>query len=123
MRYSFWPDGSYPIFINPEIPEVVELAKSGWDTVRICVEEEVLAIASGYGNTHQSVIEAVSALLKPKKRFFPETYILFREEGDFWFNLEDVSGQRKAHYFSVIKQYFNPDHAAILRDLVQMSGG
>jgi len=122
MKHSFWPDGSYPIFIDPDFNELMELAKSGWDTVRICLNQndDFIAMASGHGNTHQSVIDAVKNV-KGLRRWHPETYILFKEQGDFWFNLEDVSGERKAHYRKVVKEYFSDVHGQMILDLIANS--
>ena len=56
MKYSHWPTGDYPIFINPDFKEILELCTQNWDTIRICVQDDTIAIASGFGNTHNSVI-------------------------------------------------------------------
>lgn len=120
MKSSFWPTGDYPIFINPDFAEIAELAKSGWDTVRICVDNENIGVASGYGNTHQSVIDMMRVKLDDR-RLLPESYILFKEDGDFWFNCEDMSGERKLHYKSAIARYFDSPHDEILSDLVNNS--
>lgn len=47
----------YPAYLNPTFDELIELAKSGWDTCRILWNEDNkdFIIASGYGNTHDSV--------------------------------------------------------------------
>lgn len=116
MKFSFWPTGDYPIYINPSTKDMFELAATGFDTVRICVEDELLAVASGYGNTHQSVIDAVRQSLKIK-RWHPETYILFKENNQYWFNLEDISGDRKV-FWRDVKSYFSDEHWNLISDLI-----
>jgi len=120
MIYSHWDSGDYPIFINPTFDELKKLAESRWDTVRICVEDDTLAIASGHGNTHQSVIEGVEKSLQIR-RWHPETYILFREGHEFYFNLEDMGGGRKVKAKKVLRKYFSEQHEETLNDLLSLS--
>ncbi|MDE1971013.1 MAG: hypothetical protein KGI50_05580 [Patescibacteria group bacterium] len=84
MRYSHWPTGDYPIFIDPTFEEILELAKSRPDTLRILEDDDHLAVASGYGNTHDSVGKAAYKMLG--HRWHPFDYILYREQGRWWWN-------------------------------------
>lgn len=102
MIKSFWSTGDYPILIDPTDAEVMQVSEK-WDTLRICVEGELIAIASGFGNTHQSIIDMVKNV-KGLKRFHPSTYILFHILPSFYFNLEDVGGPRQARVESVLKK-------------------
>jgi hypothetical protein len=86
MKTSLWPDGhSYPIYIDPTFDEIVELAKSQPDTLRVLEDEHVTALASGYGNTHDSVCKAVRLHLG-NKRWLGVDYILFNEMHQWFIN-------------------------------------
>jgi hypothetical protein len=84
MRFSEWSDGSMPVFLNPTHDEIVELVKSHPDTLRICEDDNNIAVASGYGNTHTSVIKVIRK--NAIKDFFPLDLILFRETGRWLWN-------------------------------------
>lgn len=88
MRFSTWPDGSYPVYLNPTFEELIELAKSRVDTLRICEYKDQLAVASGYGNTHTSV----TAIARKEwgKRWHPYTHILFQRMGAWAWNLNSA---------------------------------
>ena len=113
MRHSHW-DGDYPIYINPTFDEYKELTQ--WDTIRICIVGDNIAFASGHGNTHQSITDAMK--LKLKIREYPETYIMFKEGDQVFFNLEDVSGERKCPWKRAVRRYFSQEHSEIIADLV-----
>lgn len=119
MRHSFWPDGSYPQFVNPEFDELVELANHKWDTVRILVDEEDLVLGSGYGNTHTTLAKAARVMLKTK-RFLGVPYILYHEQGRAYFNMTDVSGQEREPALSGLKE-FSARHKEVLRELIKLS--
>lgn len=110
MIKSSWPDGSYPVLIDPTDFEVVQFSeREKWDTLRICVDGDKIAIGSGHDNTHDSVTKLANLR-------YPETYILFRADDQFYFNLEDMSGKRKASLTSGLR-YFNSRHQDIISDL------
>lgn len=113
--FSNW-NGEYPILVNPTWEEIVLLNK--WDTVRVCVEFERknIGLASGFGNTHDSITKAMVA--HGFSTGLPSTYILFREDGRYWFNMEDVSGQRKVPAQRIIHKEFLEEHGAILLDVI-----
>lgn len=117
MICSYWETREYPILINPEFWELGELFLEKWDTIRICVDGKNIGLASGYGNTHSSITSMMRVKLN-NRRLLPDTYILFRQDGDFFFNLEDIGGGRKVHYRKVLKEWFEEDHARILQDIV-----
>lgn len=114
MIFSQWKTEDYPILIDPEFPELLRLGP--WDTIRICVDGDHIGLASGYGNTHDSVTKMMVA--HRCSTGLPETYILFREDGEYWFNLEDLTGGRKVSAERVFRRYFSDDHANILRDVI-----
>lgn len=117
MILSHWPDKSYPCLFNPDDKEVLYFAdKERWDTLRICIVDDHIGIGSGHGHTHTSVQQLMAKRLK--KRILPETWILFREDGDFWFNCEDTSGKRKVHWRKVLKE-FSERHQEIITTLVE----
>lgn len=121
MIYSHWPDGSDPILFNPTFPELMEIGKQPWDSIRICVEGDDIALATGFGNTHSSICEGVQKLLG-RRWLCSDDPILFREGGAYWFNLEHLGGGRKVPLAKGLRQVFSEDHANIIRDLVQMRG-
>jgi len=84
MRISVWPDGSSPVFLNPTFDELKELAKTNPDTLRIVEEDGQVAIASGYGNTHDSVIKVAQSVWG--RRWFGIDYILFRHFHSWFWN-------------------------------------
>lgn len=120
MKYSHWPGGDYPIFINPDDAELVEAGEllDKWDTLRICVDDDNIGIGSGMGNTHDSVTKAMIA--KHCSRGLPETFILFRQGDNFYFNLEDVTGERAASFRRAVRENFSKRHEEILTTLVQI---
>lgn len=118
MQLSHWPTGDYPIFIDPTFPEILTLCKERWDTLRLCVDDDIFAVASGYGNTHQSIIDIVKRA-EGLRRWHPETYIIFRDQG-FFFNLEDVNGGRRVPW-EQCKGYFHPEHWDVITEIINQS--
>lgn len=116
MIYSHWETGDYPILLDPDFTELDRLGL--WDTLRICVDGEHIGIASGLGNTHQSITAAMTACQLSSG--LPETYILFRDGDEYYFNLEDVSGQRRARPRPTFRVYFSDGHAHVLSDCIQL---
>jgi hypothetical protein len=130
----------YPCYLNPDFGEVLELAKSGWDTIRILAEQPHgkvvestpgdLIIASGLGNTHSSIMDAYAKSKggyrvvngRVRYRGIPHVtpYILYHENRIALFNLEDCSGSQRAR-FSEAEKYFYSGHAELLRDLIRES--
>lgn len=99
----------YPIYLDPSDEELIQLAESGWDTLRVMEGPEVFAIGSGFGNTHDSIIYyyAMSKGFKREKALYGykwggrwpdwDPFIFFHERsGIMLCNLEDVSGSRRA---------------------------
>lgn len=115
MIKSHWGTGDYPILLNPEVHELDRL--EAWDTIRICVDRKNIGIASGHGNTHYSIIQMMVA--QGLSNGMPSTFILFRVENRFYFNLEDVSGPRRASFEKSLLEYFEESHADLLRLVVQ----
>lgn len=110
----------YPCYLNPSFDEVVELAKSSWDTCRILVNNENgdLIIASGYGNTHESISKLYSDHLKKKRRPCTDSFILYHSNRVAFMNLEDVSGSQRAR----LEDWpFDEPHLSVIKDLVRES--
>jgi hypothetical protein len=115
LIYSWWANDAYPILINPTFEEIQKL--STWDTVRICVDNGNIGLASGLGNTHDSITKMMIA--HGYSKGLPETYILFKVDEKYYFNLEDVSGERQAPARRTIRQYFTDGHGDILRQVIE----
>lgn len=81
MKLSVWSDGSSPVYLNPTQDEILELARSRVDTLRICEEPGQIALASGFGNTHGTVVQAAQRVWG--NRWSGLDLILFRL-GDEW---------------------------------------
>lgn len=118
MIKSFWDTGDYPILIDPTDDEVMQFTEK-WDTLRICTEGDVIAIGSGYGNTHQSIIDMVKRV-KQLRRWHPSTYILYHCLPTFYFNLEDVGGPRESRVERVLREDFTERHRQIIQDLINI---
>lgn len=116
MRLSLWPDGSCPIFLNPSIDEIKELVDETLDTVRICDEEENdrLALASGYGNTHDSVMKAAK---KEWPNFFPIDLILVCKENWYWNHLGHWNTRREYVSFEEGLRCVSPRLKQVAQDI------
>src|SRR5688572_1556497 len=110
------PNWSYPIYWQPTFDELVALARSSWDTVRIVVsldsrvepaQPNGLCLASGYGNTHSSIVAMLTKHLR--RRPYTDTYILYHEGGRALMNLQDLSGNDRAEYMEW-QRYFCKEH-------------
>lgn len=97
----------------------MELAASKWDSIRICLDGTDIGIASGYGNTHSSVTNKMRAILG--RRLLPRTYILYHQHGEFFFNMEDVSGNECEPWRDVVDVEFEQNHADMIRDILNNS--
>jgi hypothetical protein len=91
----------YPhCYLNPTFAEILELAKSNWDTCRILinVDRHELVIASGYGYTHSSAAERYRIAVQKRRTPYCDSFILYRENSIAYLNLEDVGGLQKARF-------------------------
>ncbi len=113
------PLNRMPIFVNPTFDEILILAANRWGTIRILSSETELILASGYGNTHSSMITRLR-LHRNRRQLDYDSYILYHEHNTAYFNLEDVSGNDRAS-FRIWKKYFTEDQVALLRDLIRES--
>ena len=107
---------NYPIYLNPTFPEICDLAKC-WSTLRICINENNgdFLIASGYGNTHSTIWSYYKRI---DKRAMLSCFIMYKEVGTAYLNAEDVGGNIKDRRWS---RYFNDDHVAIIKDIINQS--
>jgi hypothetical protein len=121
------PEWNYPIYLEPTFDEIAALAGTNWDTVRIVVlldpttspgTPTKLCLASGYGNTHSSIVRMLTKHMGRSP--YTDTFILYHEGGRALLNLEDVSGNERAEY-SEWSKYFSTEHLDVLRDLVRES--
>lgn len=110
-----------PCYLNPDFNEILELARSQWDTCRIAIalDSNDMVIASGYGNTHTSILERYRLHLNKRRTPSTDTFILYHEEGKAYLNLEDVTGKRKARIMDNL-DLFGP-HAETVQDLIRES--
>lgn len=106
-----------PIYLNPDFNEICEIAKRGWDTIRICVSESNnLLLASGYGNTHNTISTYYKQTSLEAKREFLDCFILYKESGTAYFNTEDIrGGNEKDRRW---QRFFDNSHAEIIKDLI-----
>lgn len=105
-----------PVYLNPDFDECVKLGRDAWDTLRICEDETIFVIASGYGNDHQSIIVQLRAHLKIK-RWHPSTFIVYRKHSHIYFNFEDVSGNKCVPWRDALR-FFEPVHQVMIRDVL-----
>jgi hypothetical protein len=118
VRVSHWPDGSYPIYLNPTFEEIVELAAQSIDTLRIMEDGDHLAVASGYGNTHDSVQRAAR---KHWPRFFPIDHILVRVPGGWkWTNLHNTEHSSEFLTFEEGLKWCEPRTREFVREFVKL---
>lgn len=118
MNISTW---HFPIYLQPTFDELCELAKSNWDTCRVLVTDEgELVIASGYGNTHTSMWQALRAY-KKNKYVHVESYIIYKEFGTLYMNLEDMGGRRAARLEQWQNYFVKQEHVDMLKDLARES--
>lgn len=80
----------FPMYLNPNFDEILELANSGWDTCRILHNQDNndLVIASGYGNTHSSMVERYKIHLNKKRAPYCDSYILWKRGNRAIMNVE-----------------------------------
>lgn len=105
----------YPIYLNPTDEELIELAQSGWDTLRVMESDDCLVIGSGFGNTHETLVQyykKMSGKGKTKERWdcrvqanvtvyvgpTPDwtPFIFFKAYGILCCNLGDAGGPETA---------------------------
>jgi hypothetical protein len=111
----------YSSYLNPTFEEILELAKSGWDTCRILMnpDNNDLVIASGYGNTHSSIAERYRVALGKRRIPSCESYILYHENRIALLNLEDVSGSQRARVADNLDLFGK--HQDLIKDLIRES--
>lgn len=133
----------YPAYVNPSFDELAELARSGWDTCRILVPYgddpcEDMVIASGYGNTHDSVqsryfihlgateisIHMGNGLQRRRWKTngarLPQmqSFILHHRNGIAYMNQEDTGGGQCDR---ADRWHLSDKHMEILKDLIRES--
>lgn len=69
----------YPIYLNPTDSELIELAESHWDTLRVMECDKVFVISSSYGNTHETLVQFYKKHVGKIPSWNP--YIFFFENG------------------------------------------
>jgi hypothetical protein len=108
----------YPIYIDPTFDEICELAKSKWDTIRICRIEDLdcIILASGYGNTHASLVNAVKSYFNLKSVWIDNCAIIWYRNNIAYMSEE---GESQKHFND--KLYKDSDNA-IIKDLIRESG-
>ena len=82
MLLSNWDDNSYAFYLlifDKAIDDTFKewAMKLKADTLRILVDERGIAIGSGHGNTHDSMIRKIRHSVTGFKRWFPRDYIAY----------------------------------------------
>ena len=117
----------YPIYLNPTDTELVELASTEWDTLRVVECEGTFLVASGFGNTHETLVQYYKRKNgegKTKIRNLPDwsSFIFFHDRtGIMLCNLEDVGGSDKATP-SRWRRRFGAERLRQLRLIAEHSG-
>lgn len=132
----------YPIYLNPTNAELLELAESQWDSLRVMECDDTLVIASGYGNTHETLVQYYKKHMgggKTKKRWNSYTqseeevyvcrcipdwnpFIFFHDRtGIMLCNLGDVSGPDRA-LPSRWRKEFSVERVKQFRQIAELSG-
>lgn len=108
----------YPMYLNPDFGEILELAKSGWDTCRILYNESNsdIIIASGLGNTHNSMVIRYKEYLNKKRAPYCDSYILWRNRNQQCILNPEGDGQEPWGLDVLGK------HEELIRDLIRESG-
>lgn len=88
MNISEWPDGAYPIYLNPDFEDILKLAEHQWDTLRILFSEDVLIIGSGHGNTHETLARAYRNHLKARRTPYLEAAIIHFSGHKFYLDID-----------------------------------
>jgi len=101
----------YPVYLNPTIQELTELAENQWDSLRVLTGDDIFLIGSGYGNTHNTLMFHYGEHLQLPRRErmgytghvwrgkcpYLDPYIFFHDNsGIMLANLGDVGGPEKA---------------------------
>jgi len=128
---------NYPIYLAPTLSDIEELGKDHWDTLRILVVNEIkskvcpypetLVIASGYGNTHNNLIQVARTFYATLgyRHIFSDDYIAFHVLKVAYFNVDSVCSTRDCQQMfpsRAFQKFFNPDHAAILTMMFELRG-
>jgi hypothetical protein len=120
MRIDERGEGWQPVYIDPDFDELMQLAKSGWDTIRLMIADDHIFLASGYGNCHETIARSVRAKLG-RRADAGTPAILFHQGGKAFINFCDFSGPEKVAYEKWHK-FLNKNEIDMLRDLVRESG-
>ena len=110
MRISHWPDDSAPVMVDCTSQELTELLGKRPDTLRGAFYEDrkdvyILAIASGYGNTHSSITSAVKKVI-PRIRSHDEFIINFNTG-----NEPEIDIGVNGHYIRISKMMYDADYS------------
>jgi hypothetical protein len=107
---------NFPIYLNPTFQELCELSKH-WDTLRICINDNNndFLVASGYGNTHNTIWQYYKQI---DKRAMLSCFIMYKENGIVYLNTEDVGGNERDRRWT---KYFNAEHIDIIKDIINQS--
>lgn len=129
----------YPSYLNPSFAEILEMAKEGWDTMRILTSDNDIVIASGLGNTHSSLVvlyAKAKGYYKGVKGIRPDgserhmfsysmptldAAVLHHSNGIAFFNVESTGGGQYDR-FDKAEKHFTSEQCEILKDLIRESG-
>lgn len=95
MKLSHWPNGDYPIYLEPTAYELTCLLGSGWDTLRGALYSKFetlhLGVASGYGNTHDSINNMA---MRYGYHFPTDEFIVYRQQNRLYVNFTQTGPER-----------------------------
>lgn len=121
------PPDWYPCYLNPDDTELVELANSRWDTVRILTIDEprldgtlheAIILASGYGNTHNTLVQNVKRSFGLTRAPWNSDFILFKMCGRAYFT---TPNQDRVPADQALRDWFTAGQQTILSELIKLS--
>lgn len=117
-----------PCYLDPDFNELQELADSHWDTIRILTIDEprltgtlheCIVMASGYGNTHETLARNIRNSFGLKRTPFCYDFILYKSCGKPYFN--DLSTGNDEMEVEEMLRSFTTKQQQILVDLIALS--
>lgn len=127
----------YPIYLTPTPEEIAELAASQWDTIRILsldttqrnntipTNQTSICIASGYGNTHETLARALRNHFKVKSVWSTPMILYYIRDGNnkvARFNMGDCGGSDSVRPSVAFRRFLTEYETDILKTLIEASG-
>ena len=110
-------EGWFPVYLEPTLEEMQKLASNQWDTLRVLVVDSTkeLCVASGYGNTHSSMVHCLQRY-KNTKRVYTEDYIVYHESNIAFVN-DSYAGSGDKIPHRKWTRLFEPQHLNVIEVL------